>query len=314
MHRLLIFYALALIFFLPILKSPSILNALRLFHNGTKHSESAASSHALYPTPPQQIPKRVLTRSQQVSRRNFPGPSFRHKGAIYDALQLVLVALDKIDNDNTIFPNYFSRRDRAKVKAVYQAIAGPCNTGNVMLSDLTLRTKDDVEGEQLCDEDTLAYCYPPNADKPEITLCPNFFKKKAFTMVKGAPDPDNDPADYVRCEELQANGHLSYLMETMGATLLHEYTHYNKLMKPIYNKATGDKGYGAWEVYNNLNKPADSYLYYALELFWTEVCHNNWLPPREHIDDQDPDCGGNPCLRDSSSLSSAPSSSDSGSQ
>ncbi|KAL8992623.1 MAG: hypothetical protein Q9169_006955 [Polycauliona sp. 2 TL-2023] len=310
---------------------------------------------------PERLPKRVLTRSQQVSRRNFPGPSFRQQGrraepqlaadildsavhpsprdrvngAIYDALQLVLVALDKIDNDNTIFPNYFSRRDRVKVKAVFQAIAGPCNTGNVMLSQLTIRTTDE---KKLCSGgDTFAYLYPNDADQPFLTICPLFFKKKHFTMVKGARDPENDPDHYVRCQEIQANGHVSYVMETMGATLLHEYTHFDKLIKPVYSKSIldqslddGTQAYGSFYVYNNLNKNikarvnADSYTYYALELFWTEVCQTNFLPPRENIDDIDPDCGGTPCTdrsvsssggssSDGSSLSPPPSSDDLGS-
>ncbi|KAI4273058.1 MAG: hypothetical protein L6R38_006447 [Xanthoria sp. 2 TBL-2021] len=309
---------------------------------------SAASAQSQSQPESQRLPKRVLTRSQQVSRRNFPGPSFRQQGrraepfiaddivdsanrpsprdrvngAIYDALQLVIVALDKIDNDNTIFPNYFSRRDREKVKAVFQAIAGPCNTGNVMLSDLTLTTQE-AEKEP-CTKDTLAYLYPPKEEKASITLCPTFFKKKAFTMVKGAPDPDNNPTHYVRCEELQANGHVSYLMETMGATLLHEYTHFDKLTYPIYSKSIVDTilrgeevAYGAWAVYNQLNKKllarinADSYTYYALEVFWTEVCNTNFLAPRENIDDADPDCGESVCTRDRSSTLAASSGDDS---
>ncbi|KAI4271154.1 MAG: hypothetical protein LQ337_006209 [Flavoplaca oasis] len=299
------------------------------------------------PTPQHNLPKRVLTRSQQVSRRNFPGPSFRQQGrraepfvaadvldsanhpsprdrvsgAIYDALQLVIVALDKIDNDNTIFPNYFSRRDREKVKAVYQAIAGPCNTGNVMLSDLTLTTQEEPDEE--CDVDTLAYLYPPSGEQARITLCPNFFKKKAFTMVKGAPNPDDDPDHYVRCEELRADGHVSYHMETMGAVLLHEYTHFNRITKSIFSKrildqesSDGKLAYGAYRVYNELNKNllsrvnADSYTYYAMELFWTEFCNFQFLAPRKGIDDDDSACGGSVCSHGSAATSDGSESDD----
>ncbi|KAL8848650.1 MAG: hypothetical protein Q9221_006324 [Calogaya cf. arnoldii] len=187
-----------------------------------------------------------------------------------------------------------------------------------MLSDLTLTAKE-VENEP-CDDDTLAYLYPATKEKASITLCPSFFKKKAFTKVKGAPNPDNDPTRYVRCEELQANGHVSYLMETMGATLLHEYTHFDKLTRAVLNKPILDQkidqntvAYGAFFVYNNLNKNllarvnADSYTYYALELFWTEVCHTNFLARMEGIDDVGPDCGGSVCTRDRSSLLSGSS-------
>lgn len=241
-----------------------------------------------------------------------------------------MVTLDKIDADKTVFPNYFGKRDKAKVKAVFQAIAGPCNTGKVLLSKITIQT-DDWRSE--CDPETLAYMYPPAGKEPHITLCPPFFKKKSFGKLKGAPDPENDPANYRRCDEIQANGHVSYLMKTMGATLLHEFTNYDQLLLSIYKKPIVDKvilvnkrkgiddplaAYGAWAVYNVLNKNrarlnADSYLYNALELFWGEYCQTTFLAPRVDIDNVDPDCGSVPCSRDTSLLSSLSSDSDSGS-
>ncbi|KAL8765434.1 MAG: hypothetical protein Q9209_007502 [Squamulea sp. 1 TL-2023] len=161
----------------------------------------------------------------------FCGSKDQVNGAIYDALQFALVALNQIDNDRTIFGHYFTLSDKANVKAVYQAVVGPCGTGNRILTGLTIRATDAIKN---CGTDTLAYLDDPEADKPHITLCPPVYKKKAFTMIKGAKDPENDPVHYVRCQELQANGHMSYLMETMGASLLHEYMHYNKLVESFY--------------------------------------------------------------------------------
>ncbi|KAL8779830.1 MAG: hypothetical protein Q9213_006745 [Squamulea squamosa] len=154
-----------------------------------------------------------------------------------------------------------------------------------ILTGLTIQATDSINN---CGPDTLAYLKFPQDAKPHITLCPPVFKKKAFTMIKAAKDPENNPDHYVRCQELQANGHMSYLMETMGATLLHEYMQYNKLVESVYGTMIDDQkdGYGTVDVYNKLEKAtksrlnADSYLYYVLERFWTEYCQTRWLPPR----------------------------------
>ncbi|KAL8953336.1 MAG: hypothetical protein Q9222_000798 [Ikaeria aurantiellina] len=275
----------------------------------------------LLPIPSSQVSTRSLT--DKVAKRNFPGLSFRKQAeraepeiaadivdtsthpnqhdhvatAINDALQLVMVAWDQIDNDNTIFPNYFARRDRSKVKAVFGNIIGICQTGNVMLSKLLIQTTDYTNS---CNDDTLAFTEDEDTDSPFIVLCPRAFRKKAFTTLMGAPDPKNDPERYLRCDELTANGHVSYLMNSLGATLLHEYMHYDMLMLPVYNKPIIDQqlnedqwAYGPWTVYNNLNKAllvrlnADSYTYYALETFFTHVCGTRFAAPREGIDDDD---------------------------
>ncbi|KAL8712688.1 MAG: hypothetical protein Q9220_003220 [cf. Caloplaca sp. 1 TL-2023] len=276
---------------------------------------------SLLPTASPQVITRTLT--EKVAKRNFPGLSFRKQAeraepaiakdivdtlfhpnkhdqvetAIYDALQLAMVAWDRIDNDNIIFPNYFARRDRANVKQVFENIIGICKTGNVMLSKLLIQTTDPSND---CDDDTLAFMDDDEPNFPFIVLCPSAFTQKAFTMLKGAPDPKNDVNRYVRCDEIVANGHVSYLMNSLGATLLHEYTHYDKLMQPVYGKSILDQklndnqgAYGPWAVYNNLNKAllarvnADSYTYYALEVFFTHFCGTAFAAPREGIDDDD---------------------------
>lgn len=157
--------------------------------------------------------------------------------AFNDALEMAAYVLQNIDTDTTIFPHYFDEGDRAGVKNVFAAILGtttiPQNptTGNALLGNILVQTTDQDGG---CDGKTLAYMGDHNTDNPFIVLCPSAFNKKAVTILKGAPDPSDNPDDaahYIQCEELDANGHVSYLMNSLGATLLHEYTHYDSLVQ-----------------------------------------------------------------------------------
>ncbi|KAL8626818.1 hypothetical protein Q9189_007481 [Teloschistes chrysophthalmus] len=235
------------------------------------------------------------------------------EAAIRDALQLALVTLELIDNDNDIYPHYFSRRDKTKVKAVYESVAGECRTGNVLLSKVHIQVTDNFNPPG-CDEETLLSMRGPSTDSPVIVLCPppDVFKKKAYTRLKDdTGDPETQPDRYLRCQDVTANNgagyHVSYRMETLGALFLHEYMHYHRLTYPVYGRSIldqqlndGDEAYGPVAVYDNLNKNtlarvnADSYVYYAMHLFWSEVCGGGvkFAAPRRDVDDIDVDCGG----------------------
>lgn len=152
--------------------------------------------------------------------------------AFNDALELASYVLNVIDTDSTIFPHYFDEGDRAGVKNVYAAILGTTSTpegpttGNDLLGNLLVQTTDT---SNLCGDGlTLAYTTGHDTDHPFIVLCPNAFNKKAVTSLKGAENPADNPDDakhYIQCEDLQAQGaFVSYKMNSLGATLLHEYT------------------------------------------------------------------------------------------
>jgi hypothetical protein len=162
---------------------------------------------------------------------NHPNQLDQVETAFNDALELASYVLMSIDTDTTIFPHYFNEGDRAGVKNVFAAILGTTSipesptTGNALLGNLHVQTTDT---NNLCGEgNTLAYTNGHDTGNPYIVLCPNAFNKKAVTALKGADNPADNPDDakwYISCEELQANGHVSYLMNSLGATLLHEYT------------------------------------------------------------------------------------------
>ena len=272
---------------------------------------------------PLQSASAAITTRQSLSKRgepetgddlpdtdNRPNQLDQVETAFKDALMLASYVLDKIGGDNSIFPNYFNEADRGNVRKVFATIVGQppapvgSTPGNDLLDNILVQTTD-TEGK--CDPRTLAYTNDGDTDHPYIVLCPAAFKKKAVTTLNGAPNPADDPADaehYLNCEDTDANsdGHVSYRMNSLGATLLHEYTHYDKLTKSIFSASIIDQdgGYGPVEVYNNLDKDlaklnADSYVYYASEVLWSILCGADFEAPRPGVDDNDPDCDGSVC-------------------
>ncbi|KAI4093298.1 MAG: hypothetical protein L6R37_007394 [Teloschistes peruensis] len=239
---------------------------------------------------------------------NFgPAPTERDKveTAIYDALQLVMVTLAKIDQETTIFPDYSSRRDKGKVKRVIERLAGECLVGNSMLAKITIRTHDTMAPQgKGCGHDSVAYTFSYQDDLPRIVISPLGFKKRAYTTIRGVGGSyEDDPDHYVRCREIRAIGRVSVHMETLGSALLHKYMHFDHLMFDIYGKSIDDQelrggraAYGPSAVYNNLNKNLlsrtnpDSYSIYAVQVFWSEVCQFSFAAPQYPTDDVDPDC------------------------
>ncbi|KAI4195838.1 MAG: hypothetical protein LQ350_006952 [Teloschistes chrysophthalmus] len=231
--------------------------------------------------------------------------------AIYDALQIVLIVLDKIDDDKDIYPHYFARRDRAKVAEVFHRLAGYCSTGNAMMSQVTIQITDEENTcEALRSGLPEAYSFHPTRDAPKVVLCPVAFHKKAFTLLNGVPgNPEDLPEHYQRCQEVIGGGdggHVSYRIVTLGAILLHEYMHLDYLLDDIYGKPIideiGDNGrtmYGSHGVYDSpsikthARTNADSYTFYALNVFWDEVCQFEFSAPRPG-DSTDPDVSTTP--------------------
>jgi hypothetical protein len=59
----------------------------------------------------------------------------------------------------------------------------------------------------------------------------------------------------IDCNYVRMNGdRLSWRMETMGSIILHEYTHFLRLVAPPLAKETDDDAYGAWQVRGNGGK------------------------------------------------------------
>ncbi|KAL8760570.1 MAG: hypothetical protein Q9184_003252 [Pyrenodesmia sp. 2 TL-2023] len=242
------------------------------------------------------------------------------EGAFHDAAQLASSAIDYLTgSENTIFLHYFNEGDKDNVKKVFETILGTTtipedpSTGNDLLSNIHVQKKDANGG---CDGRTLAYLKHLDDDDTDerayIVLCPPAFNKKGVTLINGAENPADNGEDakfYISCEELNTNGHVSYLMNSLGATLFHEYLHYDAMIEPVFGQRIvdedGENGYGPLNVYTggNLDRSkaitnADSYTYFALEAMWTVLCPEagGFDAPRAGIDDADPDCGGKSCI------------------
>ncbi|KAL8849345.1 MAG: hypothetical protein Q9221_005696 [Calogaya cf. arnoldii] len=216
------------------------------------------------------------------------------KTAFSDAFELVSYVLKNIDDDSTIFPHYFNNGDRNGVKDVFLRIVGtteiPENptTGNDLLSNIHVQ-REDIDDRN-----------------PLMVLCDNAIKKKAVTPLKGAKA--GDPKWYTSCKTLKKNGHVSYLINTLGATILQEYTHFNGPVEAVFGDTIDDQtdakgysiGYRPVQVYDKLDKSlapfnADSYTYYAIQNLWSILCAYDFKAPRPGKDDADPDCDGEAC-------------------
>ncbi|KAL8686037.1 MAG: hypothetical protein Q9218_007391 [Villophora microphyllina] len=211
--------------------------------------------------------------------------------AIYDALQLILVTSRLFDGDTRIYNSYFDRKDRAKVKAVYDRLAGVCQTGHADLRKIVIT---DTDSQDDCHGPTRAYMVDYTTDHPRITICPLGMLRKAYTKLQGARNPENNPEYYVRCKELTEAGHISNNMTTLGSVLMHEYTHWDTLLHDVVGAEIDDRANGPTQVfamnqkYGKVN--ADSYTFYSLELFWSYVCKTTFTALRKGIDNLDIDC------------------------
>ena len=193
----------------------------------------------LFLGPGQCVPSEVQIAKRQLLKRGEPATGEdlpdtdthpnqldQVETAFKDALELAdYVVRFGFDNDRDIFSKYFDEGDRTKVKKVFVTIGSNGKdipqggaTGNDLLDKLLVQTTDD---DELCDGAVLSYLVNKKR-KPYIVLCPEAFNKKATILLKGADPQAEDAAKYyMLCEDLGDN--VSYRMNSLGATLLHEY-------------------------------------------------------------------------------------------
>jgi hypothetical protein len=147
-------------------------------------------------------------------------------------------------------------------------------------------------------KDGVLSCNKPNVDaellesdtdKPKLVVCPRAFTRGAFSG-KGYPG-----APVVTCDRCYPR--ISKNMETIGMILLHEYTHWDKLVSPVMPRgfsatSTMDYIYGPFltRIKNGFIKPelaiwnGDSYAWLAKVIWWTQACvgsHGPLTAPHE---------------------------------
>ena len=195
------------------------------------------SSCAPFSPNPPAITRNVLSKRAEPSTGDdlpdiepHPNALDKVEGGFRDAIELASYVLTELaKDDNTMLKHYFNEGDKDKVKSVFQTLIGPTNTpenpdtGNDKLGDIFVQTQDPNDR---CTKGTLAFMEDFETNKPFIVLCPNAFNKKGVTSINGADDIIDNPDNmkyYIDCNDLAINGHVSYLMNSLGATLLHEY-------------------------------------------------------------------------------------------
>lgn len=130
---------------------------------------------------------------------------------------------------------------------VFKQIVGPKDLryGNSLLADFTVvKGSKHKDGQLSCNDPKVdAELLETDTDKPKLVVCPRAFTRGAFSG-KGYPG-----APVVTCDRCYPR--ISKQMETIGMILLHEYTHWDKLMSPALPPgfsatSTSDYSYGSF--------------------------------------------------------------------
>ncbi|CAO2648682.1 Nn.00g079490.m01.CDS01 [Neocucurbitaria sp. VM-36] len=235
--------------------------------------------------------------------------------AFNDAFELAGYATTVIDDPNrqNIFTKYFNEEDRANVRKVFATIwtqpedtdAPAADGGSPFLGEIMVQQTD---SRNLCGDARLIAYLDQNSAPNDVALvlCPRAFNKKGVTAINGQ-DPQGPGSEnhYLNCAAIGDN--VSFRMNSLGMTLLHEYTHYNRMLESIFNAPIIDQedaagnpiGYGPVQV-RTLDKTlaklnADSYAYFASEALWTVLCQKDYGDPVPGQDDNDPDCNNSAC-------------------
>ncbi|KAL8671364.1 MAG: hypothetical protein Q9168_004146 [Polycauliona sp. 1 TL-2023] len=226
-----------------------------------------------------------------VARPNFPT-----SGAFSNAQQLLAYAvftpLRGINSDSPIFKHYFLEEHRDKVKKVMLKLMGnPASMGDVKndganeLGKVTFQGVDtpnnDDDDAGCAKEGTRMYTEYYDTNGPVVVVC-----EDAWVF----PDRDDQ-----KCDDLGDT--LSDDFAILGHLVLHEYTHWDWLLKDIIGGEIVDthrdkqaSGYGLENAYHDLDKKyavfnADSYAWYATEVLWTVLCSKEYKAPGD--DDSD---------------------------
>ncbi|KAK4544580.1 hypothetical protein LTR36_004152 [Oleoguttula mirabilis] len=233
--------------------------------------------------------------------------------AFSDALELASYAVTDLDDD--IFQKYFDEADQTTVLSVFDNILGnPADEsspiGNAKLTQITVTSDyiDDDFPNYVCDGATFAAIRNELADNPTIVICPSAFGHGGNGKSYG-DESSNNFVDAITCEYFtQASTRVSWMMETLGAILLHEYTHFQSLVDPALADPTtdyeGENGdpesvgpYSARNLDHGLAVTnADSYTWMATENLWSVICKNEgpYDDPTED-DAVDSNCGDETC-------------------
>ncbi|KAL9033427.1 MAG: hypothetical protein Q9180_005949 [Flavoplaca navasiana] len=200
-----------------------------------------------------------------------------------------------IDTDSPIFKHYFKDDHKDKVKkAMLKLMGNPGSLddalngegaqelGQITFQGVDTENTDDDAG--CAKEGTRMYTEGYDSDKPTTVVCEDSW---VFP-------------DKLNCDDL--GDKLTDDFATVGHLVLHEYTHWDWLLKEITGGEIVDEhgtllktsGYGLENAYKNLDKEdallnADSYAWYATETMWSVKCKKDFKEPSEDEEEEDSD-------------------------
>lgn len=199
----------------------------------------------------------TLTSSIDVNDPLRGGKLVGFYGAMSNAFQLMNYAVNY--PNPIIFAKYFDPGDTQVVEDVFRRLLGPDGaTGAPELSNIALQA-----GE------------PGGNARAELDILDNPVNPPLILSEDAFVYPNRDEA--LGCEAWDDEG-MTLDMYLLGSILLHEYVHWDWFLDDIHHGEIIDqvRGYG-WEDARDLDKSkalynADSYAWYATELFWSVPC------------------------------------------
>lgn len=138
-----------------------------------------------------------------------------------------------------------------------------------------------------CTRDYVAWTGQKSDDRGQhrvqIILCPPFFK---LGTLRGGPNREWSGVLTPKCSNIAYR--VSKKMDTLGSSLLHEYTHVDEFVQSLLSEHVEDEAYGYHDTREYaLTDPAetkhnaDSYASFATELTWSKLCNRGFEEPLE---------------------------------
>ncbi|KYK56215.1 hypothetical protein DCS_08183 [Drechmeria coniospora] len=200
---------------------------------------------------------------------------------IKDAFLDALLLARQVDTNpewfvKTIFKKYFFESDYATVVEIIHNILGPDMKGSRHLRSVSaVHDYDNQYYGYSCTDSTVTATFIEMPDgRGYLVICGSAF-------LYGGIGKGYANAASLTCDMFDRPGMTLNAMLPLGGILLHEFTHYKKLLSPPLWSEAMDHAYAFKECRDLINQPdpsrpalynADSYTYFLLELFWSSAC------------------------------------------
>ncbi|KAJ5887384.1 hypothetical protein N7495_007425 [Penicillium taxi] len=219
-----------------------------------------------------------------IAKRTIPSieefdetDKIRIKNGFSDAMKIAKSVLtSKASIVDPILAKYFDKEDKTKVLEVYEKITGGSlaqYSGNTLLSQITVVDEGYPGwGHMSCGkDDDMGEIHLFDTSNPILVVCD-------YALDRGNIDKGYDDIPAVTCDNIGDT--VGSKMDTLGSTILHEYTHWKDLVVPPLDASTQDYAYGAYASQHLDNKKkimnAENYNWFATEVFWTAKCDRDF--------------------------------------